>query len=287
MRGSVSTCKGVPRVFAGMTDCVPECPDVSQTATGKLSNRLSACYGPDKHPPTRASRGLNSPEGMKPCIPASWARVQTSRKIGVGSTRRRTMAAQLRRVLIAVLMMSCSACGYAGIAGVRQSPLYTVTTSLMQKPGQNAVACFAMPLPYPPIGCGGPEVVGVDLQTLPGFQRYRNGVVSVGTVRLVGSWRAGTLALTQPPESASPKDITPVPQCAQTSADPAPDGTPEGRKLMSDPDVLKTRGIQVLEFYVCQQALFVVVSVADNATVKFMSETYAPVKVAGWLRLAG
>lgn len=144
-----------------------------------------------------------------------------------------------------------------------------------------------MPLPDPPIGCGGPEVVGIDLQTLPGFQRYRNGVESVGTMHLIGTWEAGVLTLIQPPEGASAKDSTPTPRCAQTPADPGPDSTSEGRKLMSDEDLLKARGIQVLEFFVCQQALFIVVSVADTATVEFMNDRYAPVRVAGWLQRAG
>jgi hypothetical protein len=78
-----------------------------------------------------------------------------------------------------------------------------------------------------------------------------------------------------------------MPRCAQTTADPAPDSTLEGRKLMSEEDVVKAHGVLLLEFYVCQQALLVVVAVADKATVDFMNSRYAPVKVAGWLQPVG
>jgi hypothetical protein len=103
-------------------------------------------------------------------------------------------------------------------------------------------------------------------------------------MRLVGSWDAGELTLTAPPQPASDKDSTPMPRCDQTPADGAPDTTPEGRKLMSDENLLNAKGIQLLEFYECKQALFVVVSVADKPTVDFMNGRYAPVHVAGWLR---
>jgi len=184
-------------------------------------------------------------------------------------------------------MLAVSACGQAGAWSPGQAPHYTVTTSLMQKPGERAVACFAMPLPEPPIGCGGPPVVGLDLHTLPGFQRYRNGVESVGMMRLIGIWEAGELRLTARPQPESATDLTPTPRCDQTPADASPDTTPEGRKLMSDESLLNARGIQVLEFYVCKQALFVVVSVADKPTVDFMNVRYAPVQIAGWMRPVG
>lgn len=193
---------------------------------------------------------------------------------------------RIRTLLAVFAMLACAGCNSAGSnqAVQRQQPLYTVTTDLMQKPGELAVACAFAPLPLPPIGCGGPKVADIDLQSISGSERYRNGVVSVGTMRLVGTWDAGMLRLTTPPQPSSQRDRTPIPECTQNPNEPSPTTTPQGERLIGDETILIARGIQVIGFYVCQQALFVVVAVADAPTVDFMTARYAPIRLAGWLR---
>jgi len=98
---------------------------------------------------------------------------------------------------------------------------YTVTASLMQKPGEGPRACTFIPLPLPPIGCGGVSVSGLNIGALPDATRYGNGVVSAGTYRLVGTWSSGRLVLTTPPSPArEPTWSSPLGR--QTHAKPPP-----------------------------------------------------------------
>ena len=194
------------------------------------------------------------------------------------------MSRWLAWISVALALMACGPGRVAG-AGHPSGPNYTVTSNLMQKPGQDPVVCSFTPLPYPPIGCGGPSVANLDLATMADARRYSNGVVEVGTYRLVGTWKGGALHLTETPVSVSPSAHTPTPDCAQTTTDPSPDVTPEGRKLMDEEKLIEQHGIVLLESMMCQGALFVVVAVADADTIDFMTNRYAPVKVAGWLQL--
>ncbi len=197
----------------------------------------------------------------------------------------RLMSQWLALICVALALMACGT-GRVASAVEPAGPKYTVTSNLMQKPGQEAVVCSFTPLPEPPIGCGGPSVANLDLATMSDAHRYSDGVVEVGTYRLVGTWEGGSLHLTETPVAANPSAHTPTPGCAQTTADPSPDATPEGRKLMDEEELIQQHGIVLLEF-MCQGALFVVVAVADADTIDFMTNRYAPVKVAGWLQLLG
>ena len=193
------------------------------------------------------------------------------------------MPARVVATTLAVAVLLTAACGQAR-AGNTQT-LYTVTTGLMQKPGDVPRACSFVPLPLPPIGCGGVPISGLDLHSLPDAQTYRNGVVSAGTHRLVGTWEAGALHLTQPPVPASPTSVTPLPSCGQTAGDTeGPDALPQGRKLMDEEQMILQHGIVMLGFGVCQGVLFVEVAVADKDTVDYLTSRYAPVKVGGWLQ---
>ncbi len=158
----------------------------------------------------------------------------------------------------------------------------------MQKPGELARACSFIPLPLPPIGCGGAPITGVDIRSLPDAQVYRNGVVGAGMYRLVGTWQSGSLHLTKAPLRAPINAGTPLPNCAQNNADAeGPDALPQGRKLMDEEETIAQHGIVLLGFGMCQGILFVEVAVADKDTVDFLTSRYAPVKVGGWLQPVG
>ncbi len=181
-----------------------------------------------------------------------------------------------------LLAFAVAACGQP-LVKASSTARYTVTASLMQKPGEDLRACTFIPLPLPPIGCGGVSISGLDILTLPDETRYRNGVVSAGTYRLVGTWGSGQLVLTAQPSPARANDLTPMPSCSQDPYERSPTDTPQGQRLMADSQVLKDRGIEPLQFYMCRQVLFVVVAVADQPTVDFMTSRYAPASIAGWL----
>ena len=174
--------------------------------------------------------------------------------------------------------------------------LYTVTTTVMlgecdsasnspcRKPGQLPVACFATPLSYAPIGCGGVDLEGLDPRSVPGSVTYSNGVVATKTLTLVGTWTGDALVLTDGAQIAKDTDHTPLPQCHQTPADGEGGITPQMRAVLNDGKVLRAHHIQMLEFGMCQGALFLIVAVATPDTVDFLTRRYAPARVAGWLR---
>lgn len=164
--------------------------------------------------------------------------------------------------------------------------LYTVTTVVMQKPGEPPHACAATPLPEPPIGCGGPDIRGLDLNTMHGVTRYRNGVLATPVLHLVGTWDGQALTLTRPPDTAPMADATPMPmeQCASSPAQVGSPGTPPSvQRVISDDSLLKAHHIQVLEFGPCGDRLFMVITVADSDSVAFLKERYGLVRIAGWL----
>jgi hypothetical protein len=191
----------------------------------------------------------------------------------------------VRTAAAALLIASLGACGQVAHSP-SPPPLYTVTAIVMQRPGDPPRACAAMPLPWPPIGCGGAVVRGLDLLTMPGVTRYPNGVLSSGTLRLVGTWDGQALTLTRSPEAASTGDSTPLPltPCTTDTVQPEPGQfAPMVKKVIDDEAMLKARGIQVLEFGGCGDSVTMTVVVADPATVAFLRQRYPGAQVAGWL----
>ena len=188
----------------------------------------------------------------------------------------------IRRLPVLIVLVATSvACGSAA---AHPSELYAVTSIVMQKPGEAPRACFAIPLPEPPIGCGGPALDHADISTMPGFTNYRNGVGASGMVRLVGTWDGQKLTLTRPPEAAATTDQTQAPNCAQDGSEPQGPGLPPMmQKVADDSSNLEAHGIQVLEMYMCKKSLFMVVPVADKPSVDFLTSRYGNVKVDGWL----
>jgi hypothetical protein len=155
----------------------------------------------------------------------------------------------------------------------------------MQRPGQAPHACTFEPLPFPPIGCGGPDVRGFDLATMHGVSRYSNGVMATGYLRLAGTWDGHELTLTRPPEAASAVDATAVPQCvAKSQQIGGSTMSPLMQRVVSDDALLKAHGVMPLEFGDCGDSIFIVVPVADRATVDFLTARYGQIQVSGWLR---
>ena len=195
------------------------------------------------------------------------------------------MGGRVRLVSSMLLLLVAVSCGASGGA-VSGGQLYTVTTMVMQKPGEAPHACAAAPLPYPPIGCGGPDVRGLDLATLPGVVLYVNGVRVSRTLRLVGTWDAGTLVLTRRPTAVDPARSTQIHVCQQPNGFTANGDTPPMmQRLMADTELLRSRGIMLLEFGPCDESTyFTVVPVADADTVQFLADRYGPtLRIYGWM----
>ncbi len=193
-----------------------------------------------------------------------------------------------RRVLVCFVLLAVligATCAGPLVAQPGPPTLYTVTATVMQTPGQAPHACFAMPLPYPPIGCGGPDLRAFGLLTMGGITRYRNGVLATGMLRLVGTWDGQALTLTRPPESRTASEATRMPGCAQEPGQAASDPIPPVMKqVMADDALLRSHRIQLLEFYPCKNTVFLGLAVADSRSVAFLTNRYGHVEVAGWLQ---
>lgn len=178
-------------------------------------------------------------------------------------------------------LTSCAGSSTPGAAPPSPKSLYTVTAIVMQKPGEAPHACAGVPLPYPPIGCGGPDVQGLNLAALHGVERYSNGVLAARHLRLVGRWNGHALVLTQPPELRSVKDATRLPECVQDGTEVV---TPKMQSILADHELLKSHGIEPILLAPCRGAVFIVIPVADQESVKFLTDRYGPLNVAGWLQ---
>ena len=184
---------------------------------------------------------------------------------------------------IAVLLLA-GACG-AGPLRRQPSGLYTVTTGMMIAPGKDTlIACHIMPLPWPPIGCGGVEVRGVDALRLPGTRRYPNGTVETAKFRLVGRWDGNALVLTEPPVAAQTQSGAPRTEPSHLPAEATKRALAAQQRVLAEWDELRRLGIRILEFSPDGDSVTFLVPVADRRTIQILEQRYGPVEVTGWLQ---
>jgi hypothetical protein len=199
----------------------------------------------------------------------------------INAAGRRRIACTL--ILWPAVLVSTGDCG----AALRRQPsdLYTVTTIMMSAPGkQTLIACQAMPLPFPPIGCGGVEVRGVDAFQLPGTRRYSNGTVQTAIFRLVGRWDGSALILTEPPQAAQQESGAPSHEALHPAAEPTQRALAAQQRVLADSDDLRRLGIQIMELGIDGDRLTFLVPVADQHTIQTLQQRYGPVEVTSWLQ---
>lgn len=182
------------------------------------------------------------------------------------------------------VMLATAGCGtHAGFL----PPAYQITAPLLSVRGGPVYACHAVLLSYPPAGCGGVLVHGVGIGQVPGVQRYTNGTLYTPTVRLVGTWDGQALAVTQPPQAAKLQTPVQQPNCQTGGAGLSPSSLALQQRVGQDQATLVQHGVAVLETVPCPSStLYMLVAVADEATVSYLKSRYGPVEVAGWLQPA-
>src|SRR5713226_2654378 len=148
---------------------------------------------------------------------------------------------------VGVLLMSRGP-GRASYTGPVSGIRYTVTTTLMAAKGGPLNACFATPLPYPPIGCGGVEVTNVDVSIIVGATTYPNGTLATPPLRLVGAWDGHVLRLTEAPQPAKAGATEPQPVAQAPPASSAKSTLDVLQELRRDNSKLQQRGIDLLEW---------------------------------------
>jgi hypothetical protein len=187
---------------------------------------------------------------------------------------------------LVVLFIALTSCGAVG-GSVTSAQQYTVTASLMQKPGNDPMACNAIPLSFPPPGCGGVAIHGLDMDSVPGVFTYSNGLRATQTTfRLVGTWDGHALTLMRGPVAAPMSAESRIsPECQQEPGTVAGGPTPPlMQRVMDDEALLRSKGIQLLEFYACKGTVFLGLAVADPPAVAFLTNRYGYVEIGSWLQ---
>ena len=184
---------------------------------------------------------------------------------------------------VGILMMarSASRVSYGGPASGNQ---YTVVTSLMSARGGPVNACWAMPLPLPPIGCGGVEVTNVVIADIPGAVTYRNGTVGTPELRLVGTWDGRVLRLTEKPQPTTLPETRPQPVAQAPPASSGKTAQQVMEEFKRDEAALRQRGIVLLGFGAGSDGVEVTLAAADPASVQYLYSTYGRMKISGWLQ---
>ena len=184
---------------------------------------------------------------------------------------------------IAVLVIARGA-GHASYGGPVGGTRYTVTTSLMAAKGGPLNACFAMPLPLPPIGCGGVEVTNVDVAAILGTTTYPNGTLGTPVVKLVGTWDGRVLRLSEPPQATKVSGTEPQPVAQAPPASSAKSTKEVLQEITRDESKLQQRGIVLLEWGEGADGADVTLAVADPGSVQYLYDTYGRLYISGWLQ---
>ncbi len=183
-----------------------------------------------------------------------------------------------RAVICAAILASLTACAGFPVHPVGRT-LYGVVAPLYVSPKQALTACLGVEESYPPAGCGGVAVSGVNPRAMPGAHVYgRSGIVMTDAMRLVGTWDGRQLNLVQPPESGAKAEPVNAPNCP----DPIENWTPQDDARAR---LLLTQEHGVLELQVCRTGYALLVAVADGATVQRLESRHpGEMIIAGWLQ---
>jgi hypothetical protein len=182
-----------------------------------------------------------------------------------------------------VLMLLVLIAGSGGRLSVPVGKSYEVVAPLLAVGIGPTYACKLIDLSYPPAGCGGVLLGRVDISQVPGVFRYQNGTMSTPPLRLVGVWDGQALTLTQRPRPASYTATALDTPCAVTSPAIEPELLVREQRVVQAWDALKQHGVVLLSVGPCGDALDLFVAVADTQTINYLTTTYGPVGVFGWL----
>ena len=165
---------------------------------------------------------------------------------------------------------------------VPSGPTYVVVAPLLSVGGGPTMACNGILLSLPPAGCGGVRLYGVDISQVPGVHRYWNGTIETPSMRLIGVWSGMALTLTQAPRAANPRPASDT-VCAATSPAAEPQILRREHQIVNDWKAMEQHGVLLLSIGPCGEALNLLLAVADWQTVNYLTTTYGPVEVSGWL----
>lgn len=188
--------------------------------------------------------------------------------------------------LAATALLAAAACGSAAasparpVAGAAPRVRYTVVAPLLRtRRSHVTLACQTELMSYPPAGCSGVVVTGLDIRNVPSAIRV-SGVWMTRPLRLTGTWDRHSLHLTaRPTPSSAPPALSPPMRCRVPGTSFA--------SALADRIAANHVGLDVLSTSACGSTAWVLVAVADAHAVSAIHRRFGRrVIVSGWLRPA-
>jgi hypothetical protein len=155
---------------------------------------------------------------------------------------------------------------------------YSVVAPLLRTRGSHVtLACQTVLLSYPPAGCSGVVVSGLDIRSVPSAVRVSGAWMS-RPLGLSGTWDGSVLRVTAPPMVwHEPLPPDPPLRCRVPSTSFA---SALANRIGAD-----HAGLRVLETSACGGTAWVLVATADAHTVSVIHHRFGRhVIVSGWLR---
>lgn len=179
----------------------------------------------------------------------------------------------------ALLLGLVAALGAWGAGGL---PVYALTATVEQVPGQPPYACLEARIMERPPGCkgSGPLITGLDTAAFPAVVRHPDGTLE-WLLRMVGSWDGETLNLVEPPTTA-PQNYVPV----ICTVNPGLYG-PNYPSVETESDLTLQAALHVLASQPCNGSIAFEVWVADSYTVTALIDHYPGAAVVGLMQPVG
>lgn len=192
----------------------------------------------------------------------------------------------MKLLAIAAAGLIVAGCGDAAasparpVAGTAPHVHYTVVAPLLRtRRSHVTVACQTELMSYPPAGCSGVVVTGLDIRNVPSAIRV-SGVWMTRPLRLSGTWNGSVLRVTALPVVwRNPLPADPPIRCRVPSTSFA--------SALANRIGAHHPGLPVLETSACGSAAWVLVAVGDTHTGSAIHRRFGQrVMVSGWLRPA-
>jgi hypothetical protein len=202
-------------------------------------------------------------------------------------------AAPLRVFLIVLVVGAFAGCGQKGVAttstnraspspGGRTRSYRVVAPVLYLTRVGRPIACLNFPQSLPPAGCGGVPVRGYDFRHVARRIPFSRMGWQTPPLRLTGTWDGHVWTVRTASPAATSGESQPAPPKGCDGARTTPASRALTRALSRD------RGrINLLVAQPCRRTAWVLVAVADAATVSYIHRRFGgEVIVSGWLQSA-
>ena len=181
--------------------------------------------------------------------------------------------------LLAGLIVGCA----GAPARPTPSPSKYAVAATVEVQASGLVACYpGTKLSAPPPPCFGIPLSNVSPTQLAIAYHLPDGTSGTAPLHLIGTWARSSLRLTEPPKATVAVDGRPRPPTGTGTA-PAND-VANRERMMMDQDLLRAKGIWVLESGFSGAGSYAVVAVDDGSATAYLRSHYAVDTVLSWLR---